>query len=86
MPSPPGDSGNSVGVNRSSENEARPSSIQACRRSSLPTTMGHHMCASSWEITPYSERGERPPPTMVIMGYSMPPPMMPSFTVIWGYG
>ena len=73
-----------MGVVRSSAKEASPSSIQACRRSLLPTTMGHHMWASSWEITPYRDSGVRPPPIMVIMGYSIPPPMTPSFTVIWG--
>ena len=59
-----------------------PSSCHAKRFSLLPTSIGNHMWHSSCAMTPAGWR----PPQMVIIGYSMPPPMMPSHAVMCGHG
>ena len=54
------------------------------------TIIGTHSCASSCDVTPYISSGLAPdiPPMSVIIGYSIPPPMIPSpsTAVAWEYG
>ena len=62
-----------------------PSSIQAWRRSLLPTIIGNHSWPCSCAMVPKTSCSLPPPCTMTNIGYSIPP-TGPATLVACGYG
>ena len=63
----------------------KPSSIHACRRSSVFTTIGNQLWPNSCVVTPHSPRGSVRPPQYDTIGYSIPPTIPLTFVAV-GYG